>query len=161
LIMIRNVFVFLGTFVAGAVIALLARASMFDPQPDLAGHPPSGGDYAPMVSNPLAPASAAPDTTKAGGAANVPASATNPPAVTPPAKDPHANHGTMAPATPAAGQPVNTVCAICGMAVDPRIPTAEYQGKTIGFGCRICPAKLQAEPDRYGPLYLNNQTLKP
>ena len=135
--MIRNGFVFLGTFIVGAVIALLARASMFDPQPNHTGHPPAGGDYAPMVSNSLAPASTAPDATKAGGAATAPA-----------------------PATPATGQPVNTVCAICGMAVDPRIPTAEYQGKTIGFGCRICPAKFEAEPDRYGPLYLNNETLK-
>lgn len=158
--MIRSGFVFLGTFIVGAVIALLARASMFDPQPNHTGHPPAGGDYAAMVSNSLAPASTAPDATKGGGAAAAPAPATNASGATPSAKDPHANHGASAPATPAAGQPVNTVCAICGMAVDPRIPTAEYQGKTIGFGCRNCPGKFQAEPDRYGPLYLNNETLK-
>ena len=58
--MIRSGFVFLGTFIVGAVIALLARASMFDPQPNHTGHPPAGGDYAAMVSNSLAPASTAP-----------------------------------------------------------------------------------------------------
>jgi hypothetical protein len=58
--------------------------------------------------------------------------------------------------TATAGQatPVNTTCAICGMPVDPRLPTATYQGRTIGFGCRMCPPKFQAEPDRYGPAFL-------
>jgi YHS domain-containing protein len=49
---------------------------------------------------------------------------------------------------------VNTTCAICGMPVDPRFPTATYQGKTIGFGCRMCPPKFAAEPERYGPAFL-------
>jgi YHS domain-containing protein len=49
---------------------------------------------------------------------------------------------------------VNTTCAICGMPVDPKLPTATYQGKTIGFGCRMCPPKFQADPDRYGPGFL-------
>ena len=31
--MTRNIFIFIGTFVAGAVIALLARAAMFNPNP--------------------------------------------------------------------------------------------------------------------------------
>jgi YHS domain-containing protein len=56
--------------------------------------------------------------------------------------------------------PVNTVCAICGMDVDPSIPTATYQGKTIGFGCRMCPPKFKADPDRYGPAYLANKVLE-
>jgi hypothetical protein len=41
-----------------------------------------------------------------------------------------------APAVAAApGTPVNTLCPICGMRVDPAVPTAQYQGKTVGFGC--------------------------
>jgi YHS domain-containing protein len=62
-----------------------------------------------------------------------------------------------------AGQaiPVNTICAICGMAVDPNLPTATYQGKTIGFGCRMCPPKFKADPERYGPAYLGNSRLTP
>jgi hypothetical protein len=55
---------------------------------------------------------------------------------------------------PAQGTPVNTTCAICVMPVDPKLPTATYQGKTIGFGCRMCPPKFQADPDRYGPGFL-------
>ena len=130
--MTRSIFIFLGTFAAGALIALIVRAAAYNPHPGHAGHPASGGDYAAMVSNPLVPASAPPAT----------------------AADPHANHG------PAAGQPVNTVCAICGMDVDPNLPTAEYQGRTIGFGCRMCPPKFKADPDRYGPSYLKNEVIK-
>lgn len=63
-------------------------------------------------------------------------------------------------AAAAEGAPVNNTCAICGMAVDPRLPTATYQGKTIGFGCRMCPPKFQADPDKYGPAYLKNERLK-
>ena len=138
--MTRNIFIFLGTFAAGALIALIVRAAMFNPTPGHAGHPANAGDYAPLVSNRLAPANAA---------------------ATSPAPDPHANHGAPL-ATPAApDKPVNTVCAICGMDVDPELPTLQYQGQTIGFGCKICPAKFKADPDRYGPLYLKNETLKP
>ncbi|MEO5961530.1 MAG: hypothetical protein ABIZ49_05660 [Opitutaceae bacterium] len=133
--MTRNIFIFIGTFVVGAVVALVVRAAAFKPNAGHEGHPASAGDYAPMVSNPLVPA------TKAAAA------------------DPHANHGAAA-ATSAAGKPVNTVCAICGMPVDPNLPTMEYQGQTIGFGCKLCPPKFKAEPDRYGPLYLKNETLK-
>lgn len=69
---------------------------------------------------------------------------------------------SVAPASPASGTPpVNTVCAICGMKVDPSLPTVTYQGKTIGFGCRMCPPKFRADPDKYGPAYLRNEVLKP
>ena len=61
---------------------------------------------------------------------------------------------------PAQGTPVNTTCAICGMPVDPKLPTATYQGKTIGFGCRMCPPKFKAAPDKYGPTYLRNEVIK-
>ena len=47
--------------------------------------------------------------------------------------------------------PVNSVCAICGMKVNPKLGTALYQGKVIGFGCKACPAKFAANPDLYGP----------
>lgn len=52
---------------------------------------------------------------------------------------------------------VNTICAICGMPVDPSIPPADYQGKKVGFGCRACPPKFSADPDRYGPFALADQ----
>lgn len=146
--MTRNIFIFLGTFVAGALIALVVRAAMFNPNPDHEGHPPSGGDYAAMVSNPLAPASAA---------ASKPAATPPAPVANATAPDPHANHAA---ATPAAGKPVNSVCAICGMDVDPNLPTGEYQGQTIGFGCKMCPPKFKADPDRYGPSYLKNEVVK-
>jgi YHS domain-containing protein len=135
--MIRNTFVFLAAFVASALIALVVRATMFQPHDSHEGHPAAGGDYAQMVSNPLTPPTE--DVTAA---------------------NPHAGHG--APATPIAdsGKPVNTVCAICGMEVDPKLPTMQYQGKTIGFGCKMCPPKFKADPDRYGPAYLRNEVIK-
>lgn len=140
--MIRQIFIFLGTFVAGALIALVARAALFEPHATTEANPTGGGDYAPMVSNTLAPAKTAAPAPK-------------------PAADEHAGHGATAKEaapTAAAGQPVNTVCAICGMEVDPKIPTATYQGKTIGFGCKLCPPKFAKDPDRWGPLYLKNET---
>jgi YHS domain-containing protein len=64
-------------------------------------------------------------------------------------------------AAPAADEkPVNTVCAICGMDVDPKLPTARYQGKVIGFGCKKCPAEFAAHPDKYGPAALKNQVVE-
>lgn len=73
---------------------------------------------------------------------------------------PHAAMPAATGAVSAATTPVNTVCAICGMKVDPTLPTIEYQGKTIGFGCRMCPPKFKAEPDKYGPAYLRNEVIK-
>lgn len=92
--------------------------------------------------------------------------------------DPHAHAGTqqqaaaMMPA-PAAATPempgaeppsaqtaVNTVCALCGMTVDPRIPTTLYNGKVIGFGCKACPSRFAADPERYGPAALANQVVE-
>ena len=149
--MIRNIFVFLATFVASALIALVVRATMFQPHAAHEGHPAPGGDYASMVSNPLTPTNQ-PAAPKAG--------ATPAAAATPTASDPHAGHDSPATPTAETGKPVNTVCAICGMEVDPKIPTAEYQGKTIGFGCKMCPPKFKADPDRYGPAYLRNEVIE-
>jgi hypothetical protein len=140
--MTRNLIVFLGTFAAGALIALVARAALFEPHAAREANPAGGGDYAPMVTNTPAPREAAP------------------------AADPHAGHSpsvASAPSaapTPAGDKPVNTVCAICGMDVDPKIPTATYQGKTIGFGCRMCPPRFAKDPDRWGPHYLKNEVVK-
>lgn len=140
--MIRNIFIFLGTFVAGAAIALVTRAAIFNPHQGHEGHP-AKAEYAPMVSNPLAPAQPA---NKSDAVAK------------PAASDPHAGH-VMAPVA-AADKPVNTVCAICGMDVDPKLPTLEYQGKKIGFGCKLCAPKFKADPDRYGPFYLRDEVIK-
>jgi hypothetical protein len=87
-----------------------------------------------------------------------------PPATAPPAAEllpagaAHAGHQEAAVA-PVASMPVNTICAICGMPVDPRIPTATYQGKAIGFGCKTCPAKFAANPELYGPPALQNRVV--
>lgn len=64
-----------------------------------------------------------------------------------------------APAAPAAAKPVNTLCPICGMTVNPTLPFATYQGRAIGFGCKACPPKFAAEPERYGPAALKNQVV--
>jgi YHS domain-containing protein len=139
----RNVITFIGTFVAGALIALVVRAAMFKPHADHKGHPAGGGDYAAMVSNPLTPA-------KSEAAASAPDK--KPP-------EAHAHH-EAAPANQGKDDPVNTVCAICGMDVDPQLETLEYQGKTIGFGCKLCAPKFKADPERYGPSYLKNEVIK-
>jgi YHS domain-containing protein len=151
--MIRHVFIFLATFVAGAVIALVVRAASFRPQAGHVGQPTEGGQYSAMVTNPLTapnpPVAAPPSAPRA------------PVAASSAAPDPHAGHGAPAAAAPAvAGRPVNSLCAICGMDVDPKLPTAQYQGKTIGFGCKMCPPKFKADPDRYGPYYLRNEVIK-
>jgi YHS domain-containing protein len=150
--MIRNIFLFLGTFTAGAMIALVARAAWFRPHAEPAAMPAAGGEYASMVTNVLTPAPAA-------NQAPAPMPAT-PSSARSAVTDPHAGHGAAA-REPAMDRPVNSVCAICGMAVDPKLPTAQYQGKTIGFGCKMCPPKFQADPERYGPYYLRNETVKP
>lgn len=149
--MTRNIFIFLGTFVVGALIALVVRAAAFKPHAEHQGHPAGGGNYAGMVSNPLAPGNTG--TTKAAAPSPVPA-ATNAPV-----SDAHAKHGVSS-ASKTDEKPVNTVCAICGMEVDPNLPTMEYQGKKIGFGCRMCAPKVKADPDRYGPFYLRNEIIK-
>ncbi len=140
--MIRHIFVFLGMFAAGALIALVTRAAMFEPHANADAGAVGGGDYAPLVTNTLAPAQRE--------------------AKPAPAADEHAGHGAPAAAAnvTADDRPVNTVCAICGMEVDPKVPTAKYQGRTIGFGCKMCPPKFAKDPDRWGPLYLRNETAK-
>jgi hypothetical protein len=127
--MTRHVFIFLATFVVGALLALAARTATHSPQAAAAGPAPAGTAAAPAVPpRPLAETPSSNPKSEISG--------------------------------PTAGAPVNTVCAICGMAVDPKLPTLEYQGKRIGFGCKMCPPKFKADPDKYGPYYLRNEVIK-
>jgi YHS domain-containing protein len=89
--------------------------------------------------------------------------APEPAAVLPAAED-HSSHrhaaSPPAPAAPATSGPmVNSVCPICGMDVDPSLPPAVYEGKTIGFGCKACPPKFKADPAKYGPYALKNEVM--
>ena len=45
------------------------------------------------------------------------------------------------------------------MEVNPELETLEYQGRTIGFGCKLCAPKFKADPERYGPAYLKNEVI--
>ncbi len=56
--------------------------------------------------------------------------------------------------------PVNTVCPICGMDVDPETPTALYKGQIIGFGCKNCPEEFAANPTLYGEAALQNKVVE-
>lgn len=58
------------------------------------------------------------------------------------------------------GKPVNTVCPICGMDVDPGVATAIYDGKVVGFGCKNCPPKFAEEPEVFGPAALENKVVE-
>jgi hypothetical protein len=160
--MIRNLFIFFGTFVAGAIIALVARAAMFNPEARHAGHASDGPEYTAMVSNPLVPAKATLQPAGSSSAGHEHASPSRPPDESEPG-GPAAEvkaAGAKPETADASLQPVNTICAICGMPVDPNLPTLEYQGKRIGFGCKLCPPKFKADPDRYGPFYLRDERMK-
>lgn len=164
--MTRHLIVFIATFAIGAVIAVILRTGSHKPYEDHRGHPAPGA------------ASAAPATAyeaadpHAGHAASVPAAgehaghggSTKPTASALPASTPtteHAGHGQASP-TPAAPATaaVNTICAICGMPVDPKLGSIAYKGKLIGFGCKTCPAKFRAEPEKYGEAALKNQVVE-
>lgn len=167
--MIRHTFVFLGTFVFGALIALVARAAWFNPHADHKGAVPAGGgEYAPMVTNPIAPAGATTASSPVTDAVKSPADPHANHAAKAPAADPHAGHSAKSKndkAAPAADvkkaqTTVNTVCPICGMDVDPKLQPAEYKGKLVGFGCAACPPKFKRNPDKWGPSALRNEVLE-
>lgn len=141
--MTKNVFIFLGTFFVGALIALVARAALYKPHAGHTAHA-AQAEYAPMVTHSLAPAKTGESSQPKPAGAVVDSSAIS---------------GPSSAASAASDKPVNTVCAICGMDVDPKLPTAEYQGKRIGFGCKMCPPKFKANPDKYGPYYLKNEVI--
>lgn len=146
---LKNILIFVATFLVGAVVALAARSALHNPHADADATIPPSVASSGMVAN-AAPVAAHTDGHKPAEKAK-------------PAADAHAGHGKAAtPKDPVAeaDKPVNTVCAICGMDVDPRLPTLEYQGKKIGFGCRMCPGKFKSDPDKYGPYYLRNEVIK-
>jgi hypothetical protein len=45
------------------------------------------------------------------------------------------------------------------MDVDPSLPTAVFEGKTVGFGCKACPPKFATDPAKYGPYALKNEVI--
>jgi YHS domain-containing protein len=137
----KHLLLFAAAFALGTVAALAARSAWFKPYENHPAAEPAA-EYGPMVANPLTPASQ-------------PAADKNKPS-SPPATpaEPHAGHETSAPA-----KSVNTVCPICGMDVDPSLKPATYQGKLVGFGCRMCPPKFARDPDRYGPAALENKVV--
>jgi hypothetical protein len=53
--------------------------------------------------------------------------------------------------------PINTMCPVCGMDVDAKIPVQEWRGHHIGLGCATCPPKFAQNPDHYGAYALKNQ----
>ena len=63
-LMTRNIFIFLATFVVGALAALVTRAAMFKPYSGHEGHP-APKEYSAMVSNSLAPAASAGSASRA------------------------------------------------------------------------------------------------
>jgi hypothetical protein len=68
---------------------------------------------------------------------------------------------TAAAATAAAATtPVNTTCPICAMPVNPALGTIAYKGRLVGFGCKACPSKFAAEPEKYGEAALKNQVVE-
>ncbi len=142
--MTKHLFFFIVAFAVGCVGALAARSAWFKPYVDHSGHP-AAPDYKQQVTNPTAPAADPHTDHKA-----IP----NPASPPTPALDPHAGHAQGAEAPRAT---VNTQCTICGMDVDPSIPPATYKGKLVGFGCRMCPPKFAADPERYGPAALKNK----
>lgn len=133
--MVRHIITFIATFSVGAVVAFATRAAMHQPHTEVTAH--TSAEHAAMVNNALTSQKAAA-----------------------PAATGHEGHATAAAPAQTPDAPVNTVCAICGMDVDPKVPTLEYQGKKIGFGCKMCPPKFKAEPDKYGPYYLRNEVIK-
>ena len=85
------------------------------------------------------------------------------PAAPPPAG--HQHHGDALPVPPpppaapgGAGALAigNTICPVCGSAVDASLPTSRYRDRVIGFGCAAggCKAKFDADPERFGPAAL-------
>jgi YHS domain-containing protein len=44
---------------------------------------------------------------------------------------------------------INKLCPVTHDPVDPKIPTIEYKGKTIGFCCSDCIKAFNADPEKY------------
>lgn len=147
--MTRYLVIFVVTFAVGAVIAVILRTGGHHPYgepprpPPMAGMDPHGEHRPPPPEAGMPPPSH--EQSHDHGA---------PPP--PPPMDAHHDHG--APPAPAApGGAVNTICPGCGGPVDPKIPMADYQGKKVGFNCKMCPPKFAAEPQKYGEAALKNK----
>jgi len=58
-----------------------------------------------------------------------------------------ADDPTTAPTT----QPMiyNKICPVTREAVDPKVPTVQYKGLTIGFCCEDCVKDFKADPEKY------------
>lgn len=72
------------------------------------------------------------------------------------ATGPSANAPVSAAMDVSSSDTVNSICAICGMPVNPKLGTALYHEKRVGFGCKTCPAQFAADPEKYGPSALKN-----
>jgi YHS domain-containing protein len=44
---------------------------------------------------------------------------------------------------------INKFCPVTREAVDPKIPTMQYKGMTIGFCCEDCIKDFKADPEKY------------
>ena len=44
---------------------------------------------------------------------------------------------------------VNKFCPVTQEAVDPKVPTMQYKGLTIGFCCEDCINDFKADPEKY------------
>ena len=130
----KTLIYFVLAFAAGAALSMVVRAAWFTPEPSAAS------DMVLPVGEPMVDLSAV--HPQAHGEAAEPV---------PPAADTGGNAGDS-------GKPVNKTCPICGMDVDPSLPTATYQGKTVGFGCAACPPRFEREPDKYGPAALGGHS---
>ena len=57
---------------------------------------------------------------------------------------------TTAPTTQqASATPFNKKCPVSGDAVDPKVQTVAYQGKTVGFCCADCVEPFKKNPEKY------------
>jgi YHS domain-containing protein len=56
---------------------------------------------------------------------------------------------TQPAATQPAGKPINKICPVEKEEIDPDGPTVVYQGKVIGFCCKSCVKKFNANPEKY------------
>ena len=131
--MTRHLVIFISCFFIAAVVTTIVRTSR---------HQPYGGT---------------PGAQTSAGATSAPVSGT---AEVGPQAAPDSTLEATPASTSSAAVPVNTICALCGMPVNPALPTAVYQGKVIGFGCKACPPRFAKEPDTYGPAALANQIVE-
>lgn len=137
--MIRHSIIFVVSFALGALVCIAIRTRLHHPytEPGSATAEPNNATSSSITPPPPLP--------------SLPPLSSLPP--------PAAAHD-QATMSADASKPVNTICAICGMAVNPALPTALYQQKIIGFGCKACPGKFAKDPEKYGPSALRNEVVE-